>query len=92
MSYIGQLDILYFCPGGLIHWLFICDLAEYGFCLPPMGLDLVQKLGGVPLHHSAKAKGGSGAIGAFEQIQEETDIMITYLTLEALGDALDWIV
>ena len=91
-SYIGQLDIPYFHPGGLIHWLLICDLAEYEFCSPPIGSDLVWKLGGVPLHYSAKAKGGSGAIQAFEQIQKEMDITMSYPISEVLGDSLDWIV
>jgi len=79
-------------PGGLIHWLLLCDLVEFGFCLPPMGFDLVQKLGGVPIQCSVKAKGGNGAIQAFEQIQEEKGIQMTYSTSEALGESLDWIV
>ena len=91
-SYVGQLDIPYFRSCGLIQWLLICDLVEYRFCLPPTGLDLVQKLGEVSLHHSAKAKGDSGAIGAFEQIQKETNITMVYSTSKAFGDALDWIV
>ena len=90
-AYIERLDIPYFHPGGLIHWLFICDIAEYKFCLPPTGLDLVRKLGGVPLRYSAKAKGGSGAIQAFEQIQQEVNMTMTYKTSEELVDALDTI-
>ena len=91
-SYIGQLDIPYFHPGGLIHWLLMCDLAEYEFCSLLIESDLVQKLGRVPLYYSAKAKGGSGAIQAFKQIQKEIDIMMSYLMSEALRDSLDWIV
>ena len=88
-SYIGQLDIPYFHPEGLIHWLLMCDLAEYEFYLPPIGSDLVQKLGGVPLYYSVKAKEGSGAIQAFEQIQKEMDIMMSYPISEVLRDLLD---
>ena len=91
-SFIGKIDIPYIRPGGLIHWLLVCDLVEFGFCLPPMGLDLVQKLGGVPIQCSVKAKGGNGAIQAFEQIQEETGIQMTYSTSEALEESLDLIV
>ena len=43
----------------------------------------------MPLHYFAKAKEGSGAIQAFEQIQKEMDIMMNYLIPEALGDSLD---
>jgi hypothetical protein len=83
------MEIPYLPPSGLVTWLIICDLSEYGLCQPPTSRDLADKIGDLAAEDGRHGAGGSGPSGAFAVIAKERSVSIPYRSSTEVKESLE---
>ncbi|KAG9245072.1 hypothetical protein BJ878DRAFT_541635 [Calycina marina] len=85
-----QANIIYLPSTGLVLWLILCDLAEFGFCTQPTIEDLVTKLGSPPYVKKKKGKGGSGPVKGLFVVEQSSKggHKIPYSTTQGVRNGL----
>jgi hypothetical protein len=86
---VAALQIPYTPLHGLVTWLLVCDLSEFGFCHPPTSQDLAEKIGVPTVDNTSGGSGGAGPGTAFAVIAKERDTEIPLSSIEQVGEMLE---